>query len=340
MKFSPKKIGEQTIVITGASSGIGLACAVSAAEKGANLVLSSRNSKALKEICARITSSGGQAAHVAGDISQPETSQRIANLARQEFGGFDTWINNAGVTMFGETLKTPLQDERRLFEVNFWGLVHGTKTALKSLEKKGGVIINLGSVLSERSVPLQGAYSASKHAVKAFTDALRMELEKEKTPVSVVLVKPSSVDTPMPAHAKNHMDEKAGFPPPYYDPKVVARVVMECAEKPRRDVVVGASGLVLVQSEKLFPRLLDRIMRAVMFQLQKYSNVPKTSESALYSAPKNEGKTRGDYPGKVLKRSLYTDARLHPARSFLFLAGAAGLAAMFTFGKKSTGQRK
>lgn len=333
MRFSPKKIGEQTIVITGASSGIGLACAFLAAEKGAKLVLTSRNKKALQEICGRITSSGCQAVYFAGDIAEPETSHRIANLALKKFGGFDTWINNAGVTMFGETLKTPLADEKRLFEVNFWGLVHGTKTALKILEKKGGTIINIGSVLSERSLPLQGAYSASKHAVKAFTDALRMELEKEKSPVSISLIKPSSVDTPMPSHAMNHMNEKAGFPPPYYDPKVVARVVMECAEKPRRDVIVGASGLMLVQSEKLFPRLLDRVMRAFMFRQQKNSRLPKTNENALYSAPASEGKTRGDYPGKVLKRSLYTDARLHPFRSLLFLAGVASLAAMLPLGK-------
>src|SRR5205085_11602271 len=189
-----KKIREQVIVITGASSGIGLTTAEMAAECGARVVLSSRNESALNEATNRIRQRGGRATYVVADVADAEAVRLIASHAIEEFGGFDTWINNAGAGTYGNLIDTPLEEKRRVFDVNFWGLVHGCRAAIPHLGTRGGAIINLGSVASDVAIPLLGIYSASKQAVKAYTDALRMELQKEGAPVSITLIKPSSIN--------------------------------------------------------------------------------------------------------------------------------------------------
>jgi len=196
MKLRLKKLRDQTIVITGASSGIGLVTARSAARHGARVVLNARNEEALKQIVAEMRSLGGLASYVVGDVAILDDVKRIADEAVQTFGGFDTWVNNAGVSIYGRVLDQSLDDHRRLFETNYWGMVHGSMVACNYLRERGGALINVGSVLSDRAIPVQGTYSASKHAMKGYTDALRMELEKEGIPISVTLVKPSAIDIP------------------------------------------------------------------------------------------------------------------------------------------------
>src|SRR5205823_2338774 len=136
------------------------------------------------------------AIYVAADVCQEADVQRISQAAQEKFGGFDTWINNAGVSIYGKLEQVPVEDMRKLFETNFWGLVYGSLEAAKYLKKKGGAIINVGSILSDVTAILQTIYSASKHAVKGFTDGLRMELEMDGAPVSVTLIQPASIDTP------------------------------------------------------------------------------------------------------------------------------------------------
>ncbi|UOQ81688.1 SDR family NAD(P)-dependent oxidoreductase [Hymenobacter sp. 5414T-23] len=182
MKVKLKKLKNQTIVITGASSGIGLVTARMAAKKGAKLVLASRSEDALRQLTKEITQSGGQAVYVVADVSRQEDVQAIAKKAQQQFGGFDTWINNAGVSIYGKIEDIPIEDMRKLFDTNLWGLIYGSLEAAKHLKSKGGAIINLGSILSDVTAILQTIYSASKHAVKGFTDGLRMELEMDGAP--------------------------------------------------------------------------------------------------------------------------------------------------------------
>src|SRR3954466_1499031 len=154
--------------------------------------------------------------------SQPE--------AIQAFGRIDTWVNNAGVGIWGRIEELSEADMRQLFETNFWGQVYGSLVALSQLRQHGGALINIGSVTSDRSIPLQGIYSASKHAIKGFTDALRMELEEEGAPVSVTLIKPSAIDTPYFQHAKNYMSVQPKPPAPVYAPEVVANAILRAAE--------------------------------------------------------------------------------------------------------------
>src|SRR6266704_1952330 len=139
--------------------------------------------------------------------------------------------------------------------------IHGSPVAARHLrERGGGAIINLGSIVSDRAIPLQGMYSASKHAVKGYTDALRMELEEEGAPIAVTLVKPAGINTPFPRHAKNYMEREATLPPPVYAPEVVARTILYCCEHPTRDIIVGGAGKGVVAAGHYAPRLTDRIM--------------------------------------------------------------------------------
>src|SRR5215204_6156705 len=177
MAVKLKDLSEQVMVITGASSGIGLTTARMAAPRGASLVIASRNENALKKLSSEINSSGGNSVYVVADVGSEGDVKKIAAEALNKFGGFDTWVNNAGVAIYGKLEDIPTDEMRQLFETNFWGVVYGSLVAASNLKPNGGAIINIGSALSDRAIPLQGIYCASKHAVKGFTDAFRMELE-------------------------------------------------------------------------------------------------------------------------------------------------------------------
>ncbi len=325
MRIKLKKVEEQVIVITGASSGIGLVTARLAAKRGARLVLNARNESALQRITDQINAEGGDCTYVAGDVGNLEDVRRIADEALRRFSGFDTWINNAGVSIYGRILDQSLEDQRRLFETNYWGVVNGSTVACEHLRGRGGALINIGSVLSDRAIPIQGTYCASKHAVKGYTDALRMELEEESSPISVTLIKPSAIDTPYRKHAKNLLPVEPLNPPPVYAPETVAEAILHCAENPERDVYVGGGGKAMSASGYYAPRLTDKLMEATMFDLQQ-SEQPRTlnRKDSLHAASE-DGDERGGYPGHVAESSVYTKASLHPVLIGALVAGT-GLA--------------
>lgn len=331
MALRLKRLRDQTIVITGATTGIGLATARLAATHGARLVLAARNENALRLLVDEIRQVGGDAVHVVADVGDAEQVRDIARTARERFGGFDTWINNAGASIFGRILDIKPEDHRRLFETNYWGVVHGSLEAARHFEGRreryGGVIINLGSVVSDRALPIQGMYSASKHAVKGFTDALRMELEEAGAPIAVTLVKPSSIATPFPEHAENYMDEEPTLPPSLYDPKVAARAILRCAAVPKRDVYIGGGGRLLAALGRCAPRLADRIMEATVVRQQK-SGRPEHRHHFALNSPATDLRERAHFSHHVSKSSIYTRATLHPAlTATLMLATALGVAA-------------
>src|SRR4030095_16790153 len=253
------------MVITGASSGIGLVTARMAARSGAKVVLAARNEQAVRRVAEELNSEGSEAAYVVADVTNLQDVREIADTAIRRFGGFDTWVNNAGVSIYGRILEVPLKDHRQIFETNYWGLVHGSLIAVEHIKQHGGALIQIGSALSDRAIPLQGTYCATKHAVKAFTDALRMELEEEGPPISVTLIKPSSIDTPYRQHARNLMEVEPLNPPPVYAPEPVAEAILHSASHPERDVFVGAGGKFLSVVAECAPRLTDTMMKAVMF---------------------------------------------------------------------------
>lgn len=337
MAIKLKPLKKQVIVITGASSGIGLTTARSAAKKGAKLVLASRNKEALDDIAQQIKNEGGAAISVVADVGRREDLQKVADAAIKQFGGFDTWVNNAGVSIYGRLEEVSDEDSHRLFDTNFWGVVYGSLIAAKHLKNKGGAIINLGSVLSDVSIPLQGMYSATKHAVKGFTDALRIELEEEDADVSVTLIKPSAINTPYAEHAKNYTGHELTLPPPVYDPKEVASAILYAAAHQKRDIIVGSGGKIMSSTNKFAPSLMDWAGENMLIDQQMKDGPARHRESALHQHA-DGGRTHGNYEGHTMKTSLYTRSALHPVLAFTLLA-AAGTAAVVLLGDNNLKQR-
>jgi short-subunit dehydrogenase len=325
MKQRLKKVSEQVIVITGASSGIGLATARHAARRGAKLVLAARNAQALEELVREIEQSGGEALRVVADVGSREDVHSVAQAAIERFGGFDTWVNNAGVSIYGRLEEVPVEDFRKLFDTNFWGVVHGSLAAVAHLKHRGGALINLGSEVSDAAIPLQGMYSASKQAVKGFTDALRIELEEAGAAVSVTLIRPTAIDTMFVEHAKNYMEVEPQLPPPLYVPDVVAEAILEAAEHPHRDIYVGANAKVSSLMAKFLPRGSDYYMRKKLFASQRTNRPARTHDSSALDAPGvGLRERRGQEPTR--RSSAYTKAATHPKTTAATALGA-GLAA-------------
>ena len=327
MAIRLKPIKEQVIVITGASSGIGLATAQEAARRGARVVLASRDEADIRKATDEIVAEGGQATAVVADVGDQASVDALAEQAITAYGRIDTWVNNAGVSIYGRLEEVPLDDAQRLFETNYWGVVHGSLAALPHLKRQGGALINVGSELSETAMPLQGHYAASKHAVKGFTDTLRIELHEAGAPVAVTLIQPAAIDTPYPEHAMNYLGVEPKHVPPVYAPEIVADAILACAESPHRNLRVGGAAKMFTMVEKVAPSLGDRMKERIAFDGQKSDEAPRDDDT-LYSPRPDDGRVRGNYPGRVMKRSLYTTAALNPMKTLLGAAAIVGLASV------------
>jgi short-subunit dehydrogenase len=294
MAIKLKNLDQQVIVITGASSGIGLCTAESAAKQGATVVLSARSENTLTDVVDRINSAGGQAVSIAADVGNRGQLQAVADAAVARFGRIDTWVNNAGVAIYGRLDEVSEEDNRRLFDTNFWGIVNGSLVALPYLKQNGGALINLGSEVSEAVAPLLGMYSASKHAVKGFTDALRVEIERvDNAPVSITLIQPTAVDTPFDAHGRNYMNREPDLPTPMIDPQKVADAILDAAVKPARDVKVGSMSKVNTFVSKAMPSIGDRMSAKQIPNLQR-DEPPRDPAGTLY-VPGEGGHVHGDH---------------------------------------------
>ena len=298
MKHKP--VDQQVIVITGASSGIGLCTALLAAERGAQVVLLARSSQALDEIAKAINAGGGRAQAMVCDVSDREAVTRAAAEVVSTHGRIDTWVNNAGVAIYGRLDEVADGDHRRLFDINFWGVVNGSLAALPALRESRGVLVNVGSEVSDAVIPLQGMYAASKHAVKGFTDALRVEqVRVEDQDISIVLVQPTATNTPYPQHARNYMDREPKLPTPLIDPHRVAEAILDAAQKGGREVKVGAMSHVNTATSKLLPALGER-MAAKQAGRQQHGQRPRRPEGTLFR-PGETGQVYGvDEEGQVL----------------------------------------
>jgi short-subunit dehydrogenase len=322
-----KPLSRQVILVTGASSGIGLITARAAAARGARVMLVARDEPSLQKAVDDIRGFGGKAEYHLADVADRDALDAAAEATIRAFGGLDSWVNDAGVGAYGKLEDMPVEDHRRIFETNYWGVVHGSLIAAAILKRHGGgAIINVGSVLSDRAVIYQGPYCATKHAVKAFTDALRMELEVDRAPISVTLIKPAAMDTAFQEHARIRMSTQGvQVPPPVYDPRLSARAILFACEHPRRDIVIGAGGAAISVFGNLFPRMTDLVMEAVGRPLQttEQRGRPEMRDN-LY-----EGR-RGDADSSLTgmpqrTTSLLLEAQLRPVTT---LAVAAGLGAL------------
>jgi short-subunit dehydrogenase len=332
-----KKISEQTIVITGATSGIGLTTARMAAERGARLLLIARNEGALNELADEINSNGGRAIVYAADVADENALRGAAEKAKAELGGFDTWVNNAGGSIYGRIMEVPTEDLRRLFETNVWGVVNGSKIAVEHLRERGGALVNVGSEVSDAVIPIQGMYSASKHAVKAFSEALRMELEADGLPVSVSIVKPTAINTPFPQNAKNYLSYEPDLPSPVYAPELVAEAILYCAENGTPEFFVGETAKLHSTMAKLMPRVGEKLNEMTIDSSQNSGRPARANrEDGLYGTNSNL-RERGNPERFTMEHSLYQESKLHPILTGALAVGAGlGIAAWISSRKKYT----
>jgi short-subunit dehydrogenase len=318
-------LGDQVVVITGASQGIGRETALQMAMKGASLVLAARNEEALRELTTEVGRLGGQAEIVVTDVAEWEQVERLAQRAVGRFGRIDTWVNNAAVSVYATVEQLEPEEMDRLVRVNLLGQMYGCKAAVAIMKPRGGgTIINVGSALSERAIPLQSAYVATKHGVQGFSEALRLELQHEEAGIDVVLILPSSINTPLFNFARSKLGVMPMPVPPVYEPRVVAKAICHAAEHGGREIVVGGWGKLLTVAQRISASLLDRYMlqggRA--FQQQK-TRRPDDHRDNLFDASTGTGSTTGEFGTRSKSSSLYTTLlELHPMRKRLAVAAA------------------
>lgn len=314
MKPKLKPLSQQVIVITGASSGIGLATARKAAKAGAKVLLVARNEDALNDIVTDLRKAGGEADFITADVGDEAQVQAVVDKAVARFGGFDTWVNDAGVGILAPLADTPTDEHERLFKTNYWGTVFGSLAAVKHLKTRaGGALINVGSVASDMPSPMFGAYVASKHAVKGFTHSLRIEMIADKAPISITLIKPAGIGTPFGEHAANHLEGEARIPAPVYAPEVVADAILHAAQNVRRDITVGGAGRQQVMLATHLPGVFDHVASLIIPMLSDKKHAKTQSDSLERSA--EAGRAHGALD-KGRSFSLYTTAELHPRVMF------------------------
>ncbi len=304
----PKPVSEQVVVIAGASTGIGRATALAFAAKGARVVCAARSVQALDTLVEQIRADGGTAVAAPTDVADPAAVRSLADLAERQFGRIDTWVNNAAVSVWGRVEDITDAEFDRVMRVNFLGQVHGTHAALPALRRAGGgVIIGVSSVEGVRAVPLHGPYTASKFALRAFYDCLRIELAQEGAPIAVTTILPASIDTPFFEHARSRLGAMVKPPPPVYAPEVVAATIVYAAAHPRREIPVGGSAVGFILSQRLSPALADAIfsVRRLGVGAQR-TDRPDNGVDNVDAPVDGPGRVHGSHPGRVLRHSLFT----------------------------------
>ena len=320
----------QVIVITGASSGIGRETALEFGRKKARVVVAARNEEALGTLAEEIQRLGGEALPVVTDVSDYSQVAALASRAVDRFGRIDVWVNNAAVSTYGTVQQMDVEELHRVIDVNLMGHIYGMKAVLPHLRATGGTIINVSSALGERSVPLQAAYSAAKHGIVAFGEALRLELRAEQSPVHVVDILPSSINTPLFTHARSKMGVKPKPVGRVYEPAVVAAAIVEAARRPVHRIYAGFAGRLLDVGQRISPRLMDWYLSkpgdAVAGQ---QTDRPDDGVDNLFTASTGPGRTTGDFGEGSKSTSIYTRTLApYPIVGRMAIATSVALAAL------------
>jgi NAD(P)-dependent dehydrogenase (short-subunit alcohol dehydrogenase family) len=327
-------IGEarQVVVITGASAGLGRAIARAFARRGAAIGLIARGRERLEQAAAEVELLGGRALMLPGDVSDAEFVQTAAATVEETFGPIDLWVNNAMVSVFSPVASMRADEYRRVTEVTYLGVVHGTLAALRRMRPRDrGVILQVGSALAYRSIPLQSAYCAAKHAVQGFTESLRSELYHERSGVRVCMVQMPALNTPQFDWVKSRLPHRAQPVPPVFQPEVGAAAVVYAASHPRQEMYVGFPAVKAILGNRLAPRVLDRYLAHTGFDAQQTDEPedPARPDNLWAPAPGSQA-AHGRFDRRSRRHSLQLWASTHRRAlvvAGLALAGAAGAAA-------------
>ena len=267
---SSRNLQQKSVVITGASAGVGRAVALRFAQAGAKLALIARDPAALEEVKREAETLGASALVVPADVADSTAVFEAAEAIIAEHGGIDIWINDAMVTVFAPVWEITPEEFRRVTEVTYLGMVHGTMAALRHMrERNRGTIVQVGSALAYRGIPLQAAYCGAKHALRGFTDSLRTELDHDHSDIAVTVVELPAVNTPQFEWARTRMPRKPRPVPPVVQPEAVADVIFRAALHPKREYWLGASTLKAILGNMMLPGLLDRYLAKNAYEAQE-----------------------------------------------------------------------
>lgn len=302
------------VVITGATSGIGRATALRFAKKGATLVLAARREDALADVAAECERLGARALDVPTDVTDAEAVRSLADDAIVEFGRIDVWVNDAAVSVFAPFLATPLDDFRRVLDVNIMGYVYGARAALEVMTRqREGLLINVASIVAEVPQPYTASYGMSKAAVRALGVSLRSELKLAKMKkVKVCTVLPATIDTPFFRHSANYTGREVIAMPPVYSADLVARAIVDLIKSPEPEVVVGTVGKAMVKQHRISPLAVEAQMaRQVDATHLSHERGVSGTQGALYeAAPSSDASVTGGWHGaeRTVRRGILASA--------------------------------
>jgi NAD(P)-dependent dehydrogenase (short-subunit alcohol dehydrogenase family) len=323
------------VVVTGSSAGLGRAIAHAFAKRGAKLGLLARNPEALEAAKRECEELGGLAMFIPTDVSDADAVERAAAQIEEQLGPIDIWVNDAMVSVFSPVKEMEASDYKRVTDVLYLGFVHGTLSALRRmLPRNKGTIIQIGSALSYRSIPLQSAYCAAKHAINGFTDSLRCELHHDKSGVKVTTVQMPAMNTTQFDWVKNRMPDNTQPVPPIFEPEIAAEVVVAAglAKRPRREYWVGTPTVEAIVAQRIFPGLLDWYLGKTGYKSQQIKDEPRNPDAPnnLYNYVPGVHSARGKFDDRSKRTSAEVFVSLHRgwfALGAVALVGAGALVA-------------
>ena len=314
----------EVVVVTGASAGVGRATVRAFAKRGARIGLIARGKDGLEGTLADVESLGGRGLILPCDVANANEVEAAAALVEEEFGPIDIWVNNAMVSVFSPVKEMTADEYKRVTEVTYLGVVYGTLAALRRmLRRDRGCIIQVGSALAYRSIPLQSAYCGAKHAVEGFTQSVRCELLHDKSNVRITMVQLPAMNTPQFSWVKSRLPRKPQPVPPIYQPEIAAEAIVYAVQHDRREIQVGLPTVVAIEANKIIPGMIDQYLARTNYEAQQ-TDVPVEADRRdnLWSPVPGDHGAHGSFDNR--SHDFSPQAWLNTHRTWLLLAGVTG----------------